>query len=358
MSLDYRTLANLRDLLARLYYRDRDIERIVTTVGLQPAYIAWDDRPVNTWQSVLTEADHHARVPAVIDLARRENPEVQSLQLAAQDALLAIRTPEMPDSAWHGPTDEAGLEKITGAASTLRPIGFLLRGYQVSRPVGRVVLADRSSGSGFLIADNLLVTNHHVLGTPEVAAVAHVEFNYQKSPEGRDEPIDRYDLAPDQVFATSPTDDEGGDDWTVVKVKGDPVSRWGSLPLAALPDAAPRKGDEVIIIQHPGGGPKQIALSHNLVAYADRAPRAVHDRHAGGVVGIAGFRHGLAGGRAASQGRLAGRAGVQAGVHAQPGDPYQRGDRGTGSPGRALTYGPGMRRSIACRPSWPILGAM
>ncbi len=269
MSLDYRTMANLRDLLARLYYRDRDIERILTSVGLEPSYIAWDDRPVNTWQSVLTEADHHAKVLAIIDLARQEKPEVQSLQLAAQDALLAVRTPEMTEDAWRGPADAAGLEKITGAVSSLRPIGFLLRGYQVSRPVARVVLANRSSGSGFLIADNLLITNHHVLNASDVAATAYVEFNYQKTPEGRDEPIDRYELAPDQVFATSPTDDQGGDDWTVVKVKGDPAAKWGVLPLAPLPDGAPRKGDEVIIVQHPGGGPKQIALSHNVVAYAD-----------------------------------------------------------------------------------------
>ena len=269
MSLDYRTLANLRDLLARLYYRDRDIERIVTTVGLQPSYIAWDDRPVNTWQSVLTEADHHAKVLAIIDLARQEKPEVQSLQLAAQDALLAVRTPELRDDAWRGPTDEAGLEKITGAVSTLRPIGFLLRGYEVSKSVGRVVLADRSSGSGFLIANNLLITNHHVLSSPEVAATAWVEFNFQKTPDGRDAPVDRHELAPGEVFATSPTEDEGGDDWTVVKVQGDPNGPWGSLPLAALPAGAPQKGDEVVIIQHPGGGPKQIALSHNVVAYAD-----------------------------------------------------------------------------------------
>jgi len=40
----------------------------------------------------------------------------------------------------------------------------------------------------------------------------------------------------------------------------------GALPLV---HAEPKVQDEVIIIQHPGGGQKQIALSHNVVAYVD-----------------------------------------------------------------------------------------
>jgi V8-like Glu-specific endopeptidase len=42
------------------------------------------------------------------------------------------------------------------------------------------------------------------------------------------------------------------------------VDRWGSITLA--PSSA-RRGDLVNIIQHPGGGPKQIALSFDVVAF-------------------------------------------------------------------------------------------
>ena len=38
----------------------------------------------------------------------------------------------------------------------------------------------------------------------------------------------------------------------------------GALPLES---ANPKVEDEVVIIQHAGGGQKQIALSHNLVAF-------------------------------------------------------------------------------------------
>ena len=98
---------------------------------------------------------------------------------------------------------------------------------------------------------------------------AQVEFNYQQTPEGGEEQPDPYALDPDNGFTTSPTDAAGGDDWTTVKVKGDPAAKWGSLPLVSLPPGSPKEDDEVIIIQHPMGGPKQIALSHNLIVFAD-----------------------------------------------------------------------------------------
>jgi V8-like Glu-specific endopeptidase len=42
-----------------------------------------------------------------------------------------------------------------------------------------------------------------------------------------------------------------------------PIESWGSLTLAR--DAEPRAGDHVVIVQHPQGGPKQIALTANQV---------------------------------------------------------------------------------------------
>ena len=52
-----------------------------------------------------------------------------------------------------------------------------------------------------------------------------------------------------------------------MQVKGNPIAKWGMLALSPLPEGTPKTGEEVIIIQHPGGGQKQIALSHNAIAY-------------------------------------------------------------------------------------------
>ena len=93
-----------------------------------------------------------------------------------------------------------------------------------------------------------------------------MEFNYQKTADGLDAAVDSYVLDPEQAFATSPREEQGGDDWTAVRVRGNPNEKWGSLPL--IP-ATPKLKDEVVIIQHPGGGMKQIALSHNVVAFVN-----------------------------------------------------------------------------------------
>jgi V8-like Glu-specific endopeptidase len=276
--MDHRTLVNLRDVLAGLYFRDPDILHVVRTVGLPPQYVEWDPRPVNTWRSVLEQAEARGKTSEVINLARSENPNIQSLELAARGELLAVETPELPDADWQGPTDEAGLEQLTRGLSTFRPIAFLQRGLTVARPVARVAVAGGRTGSGFLTAGNLLITNHHVIPDHATAIAARAEFNYQQSVDGLDEPFDSYKLEPAAGWATSDIEDNGGDDWTAVRVvdkqneQGNTVNaaaKWGTLSLVRLPPDTPKVRDEVIIIQHPGGGPKQIAMSHNVVAFAD-----------------------------------------------------------------------------------------
>lgn len=261
-----KNMSNLRNVLASLYWSDEEARRVVLDVGLNPAFIRFSDKSINTWTNVLEYAGNQDMVQDIIAKAREEYPRDKSLALAEQGLLLAIEAPRIADGAWQGPTDAEQLEKITGAMSTLRPISFLQQGLDMSRPVARVAFADGSSGSGFLIKDNLLITNNHVISSKDVARTATVEFNYQKTVQGLDAQVDPYQLAPENGFATSPEEKQGGDDWTAVRVQGNPNEKWGALTLNR---AAPKVKDEVIIIQHPGGGQKQIALTHNVVVFVN-----------------------------------------------------------------------------------------
>jgi len=246
-----------------VYWSVGEARRVVLEVGMNPAFIRFSSKSINTWTDILEQAQHHDKVQAIIAKAREEYPNLQALALAEQNLLLAVEAPEITEDTWLGTTDANQLEKIIGAVSTLRPISVLERGLEMSRPVARVVLADGSSGSGFLIKNNLLITNNHVISSEAVAQTAVVEFNYQKTLQGLDALVASYELAPEEGFATSPLEELGGDDWTAVYVRGNSNEKWGAIPLG---HAAPKVRDEVIIIQHPGGGPKQIALSHNVVA--------------------------------------------------------------------------------------------
>lgn len=118
-------------------------------------------------------------------------------------------------------------------------------------------------GTGFLTRNNLLITNNHVISGPADARQSRIWFNYQKTATGADAQVAEFALDPDAAFATSPMQE--GDDWTAVRVKGNPNTQWGMLELA---DTKLKRNDFVNIIQHPSGLPKQITLYHNVVTFA------------------------------------------------------------------------------------------
>ncbi len=257
-------LTNLQDVLADLFFTEEDTLDVVRRAGLKPAKIPLSGSIWNWWGSILAYAEPRPdAVQKLIAEALVQNPGHVWLQSAAKGELDAVRGPDIATSVeWQGPADETQLEKITGDRSTLLPIAFLEIGVERARAVARIQLpAGAGSGSGFVLEGGLLVTNHHVLPSAEVAAVAPVQFNVQQTRDGLDATPEAFKLDPAAGFATSKEND-----WSAVRFADDPAAKWGAL--AANP-APVKKNDYLNIIQHPGGGPKQIALYRNTAAYAD-----------------------------------------------------------------------------------------
>lgn len=176
-------------------------------------------------------------------------------------ALIADR----PLDHWRG-TDspDAIKEKIIGE-NTLRHIYFLERALQAARAVAhlRVHAADglESCGTGFLIAANLLMTNHHVIATPQAALATEYSFNYQLGLDGRMLDVTPAHALAEGLFYTNPAID-----FTILQLAGEPGLEFGYLRLKPI---RVRKDERVSIIQHPGGHFKQISMQNNFVAYAD-----------------------------------------------------------------------------------------
>ncbi|MCA9996566.1 MAG: trypsin-like peptidase domain-containing protein [Anaerolineales bacterium] len=252
----------LQKELANIYWEKTDARRVAMGAGIRTARISFNDRSDLTWQTILERAIAEERLMALVELARAENPGVALFQKLTEAQLLEVPLPAVPDEAWEGPTESGQLEKILGAQSTLLPVNFLEKGLQLSSSVGRIVRADGRRGTGFLIANNILITSNHVLPTAEAAAKARVEFSYPQTVEDREAPVESYAFDPTAVFLTSPQDSEGGDNWTAVRVAGNPNAKWGAVTLGK---ANPTVGDRAIIIQHSGGGQRQIAFYHNVV---------------------------------------------------------------------------------------------
>ena len=254
----------LLDLFVGMYSTQAAAAGIVQRAELPARFINFNGTALDIWMSILDQARLRNELQSLIDKAHVDYPEVNFPALRQRAEQPAPRGPKLDPNDWKGPAVEGGtLEKIIGAQATFLAIKFLEIGLQRARSVVRVVCPD-GFGSGFLIRNNLLITNHHVIPSKEVAQQTKVQFNYQETSAGLAAPVAEFTLAPEDGFATSPA--VGGDDWTAVRINGNPNADWGALELA---EATVTAQDFVNIIQHPGGGTKQVALYHNVVAYAD-----------------------------------------------------------------------------------------
>lgn len=165
---------------------------------------------------------------------------------------------------WKGvETTEDVLEKIIGE-NTLRPIAFLQRGLEVARSVAYIGVQygnQRGSGTGFLVAEDLLLTNNHVLSSVDLLANAVFRFNYEDDFLGHAQPIEEYHAMPNGSFHTNKDLD-----YTLVQLEKKPSQKWGYLSLKPR-NIKIKREDRVNIIQHPWGQSKQISFQNNFVEY-------------------------------------------------------------------------------------------
>lgn len=124
-------------------------------------------------------------------------------------------------------------------------------------------------GTGFLVAPDILLTNHHVLNSPEVAAAALAQFGYEHDAEAladgqaRKEPPARgFRLRPDLLFLTSRV--ENGLDYTFVGIDPLAAKEFGTIKMHRG-SLTLNRDDPVFVIHHPDGKPKQASLDDTEV---------------------------------------------------------------------------------------------
>jgi len=168
-------------------------------------------------------------------------------------------------------------------AAFLELLAMRRRAVGIVRTGGTDYKGDHSeawTGTCSLVAPNILLTNHHVLNSPQVAAKAEVAFDFEVSAEalasGRNTqpaPGRSHTLRPEQLFVTSPID--GGLDYTFVWI--DAAAAAGAVPLRMERAAfAIEPGEKAFIIHHPNGKPKRVSLDDADVVAAPPDGPLVH----------------------------------------------------------------------------------
>ncbi|REJ88919.1 MAG: serine protease [Planctomycetota bacterium] len=245
----------------------------------------------------LLQGIESANIEAALDAMATELPVGQTEAILSRlpyGRMVHIDVPALPDFAPLKPDDDprivlreelpsADLERIIGP-SDLLPAHFLSVGVIRQAPVARIRLksphatpfgvlpAGSGWGTAFLISEDLLLTNNHVIANEAFASTkSKVQFNFQIDLEGAPLQVDEYDLDPDAGFYTNPRLD-----FTVVRVKSKspsdvhpeshavaPGTHWGFIELSESVVFA--EGQPVNVIQHPAGRYKEVALQKNEI---------------------------------------------------------------------------------------------
>jgi V8-like Glu-specific endopeptidase len=270
-------LRELHGALAGSFYRAADIEQIVLGAGVPPAELAWD-RPARTlWHDTIRVASDHELLRPLLDMATERTPafgrRVNEL-LAPSPAISAEAPSSQPerlapdDPRWKN-FSAGGLERqIVEGDETLLDVCFLERGLERAAAVCRLTVSMDGVvfvATGFRIGLAHVLTNHHVLfdwdNNEAPALSVRAEFGYEIDLQG--------------VLRTPVS--VAGD---VTTIKGERAHDFAVIAMGeAMPDYVPmlplgshrplKVEDRVVIVQHPNGLPKKIALAHNLVRFVD-----------------------------------------------------------------------------------------
>lgn len=166
------------------------------------------------------------------------------------------------EDTWHGRgDDDAAAEKIIGE-NTLQHVRMLQWASTAALAVVRI-RTPAGNGTGFLVGERLIMTNHHVLPHTERALASDFDFFYQLDAAGQETAVETIQAVENGQFYTNPR--HKGLDMTVVEI--------ASVPESVQPLKLARRrvyvDNRVNIIQHPGGEYKKISLQNNFVRYAD-----------------------------------------------------------------------------------------
>lgn len=256
-------LSELRDLFVLAYRRPTVAEQVAEQAGIVAGTFPYYADMRTTWTELIGVMGDQGRLRPLVEAAAKD-PAAAAYRLRFAEMLSAdppVATPQpatdSPDW-WRGDDSEPAVaarvfpERLMERRTRLMPIQLAQSVVEAARSVAKLSLTFGSHpahGTGFLIAADTLLTNHHNVVHEEYGPATSVvaEFDHQLGFQGK-ALVRRCTIA--SVVG------DAANDWAVLKLEA-PVER-EPLRLGTQFDVA--IDDTVVIVQHPGGGFKQFAL--------------------------------------------------------------------------------------------------
>lgn len=250
----------LHDLLVRAYGGPQGARLILAKSGVDKHAINFAQAPRDFWLQALETSARAGRLRALVTNARND-PGIAGYHVKLDRLLGAAPAPN--EARVDGAIQWSGKELITGKQETFLDMSFLHEAIGAAASVVRLMTTHRDGksyfGTGFVIAKDTILTNHHVLHEQSGQPVSQVEiwFNYELDASRKPLAVDDY---PGDVTTIV---GEAGHDWAIIRSRKPFKSSY--LPMSLRPSKPVREGDFVFIVQHPKGQPKKIGLLHNEV---------------------------------------------------------------------------------------------
>lgn len=273
---------NLNKYLANLFLADITHvrkQRILTLANIAPAKYNYTLGHEDLWFSILIDVAGTDKGIELLEIILKDlgEPEDQYLKSALYTLKENKKVPSivLPYTDWKGGNQTQEIkEKIIGRKSTMLPISFLEAGTEAAKSVVRIECGDEL-GTGFIIKNNWLLTNNHVIATFEAATNAKIQFGFQYPKGHKSLELSVSSIVPEfEITLEELTHDCNfytniEQDWTMIRIPEkywESISKYGFLPFS---EKEIKTEEFVNIIQHPLGGPKQIGIYNNMVMYTD-----------------------------------------------------------------------------------------
>jgi endonuclease G len=181
------------------------------------------------------------------------------------------------------------------------PFAFLAKGTAIGASVARLIVPVYVNGSarmrmsgtpkqfvgtGWLMTNTLLITNHHVINAREghEAEADDADLEVQAKRTRVEFDYDSDDAEPNMFSVAEPLLADRNLDFAILRLAADT----GRPPLPICRSAILKTQDDYIplnIVQHPTGGPKMVAIRNNLLTHADTTTVRYFTDTSGGASG-------------------------------------------------------------------------
>jgi S1-C subfamily serine protease len=252
----------LYEIMVRAYGAVPSANLIAAKSGIDRTRIDFAQPPRDFWKQALEVAAAAGRTRQLAQNARSDSAIAGYHRKL--DRLVSL-SPVQAEAPIKEPIEWSGNELITGNQETFLEMHFLHEGLRIAASVvrlGALTQRDKSFyGTGFLIASDTILTNHHVLhdykdGKRPVKCL-DILFNYELDAANRPREVDRYEGDVSTITG------DAEHDWAIIRPHKSFKNSYPALSLRPVKPAM--RGDFVYIVQHPQGRLKKIGLLHNEV---------------------------------------------------------------------------------------------